>query len=238
MAAVLAARCDTLLANLTAAAAWGFPNFPSDTAIHLLTTSPVQPRQPGIRGHRTLFLPPHDRTRLGHIPISTVERTFVDVCGALPYPQFELAGEELLRRRRMVLPKLVRSYEQAPVSGRRKSAPIRRFLASHLEGFDPGGSDEELDVMRVLTRGAFRPLPRQQFRVMVEGHQYRLDYAWPEVMHALEYYGAKVHGQPGAVHYDSERTRRLKRAGWEIWPVTSRTTANEIVAIARFAFGL
>ncbi|MEY2475975.1 MAG: hypothetical protein QOG87_1290 [Actinomycetota bacterium] len=238
MAAVLSTGCDAVLANLSATRAWGFPSFGSDDLIHLLTTTPVQLRQPGVQGHRTLWLPAHDRTRLQFLPITTVERTYLDVCGKLPYTQFELAGEDLIRRGRLVLPKLVRCYEQAPVSGRRKSKPMRLFLASHLEGFDPGGSDEELDVSRVLRRAGIEPLPRQQFRVFVEGHQYRLDYAWPHVKNAIEYYGAKVHGQPGAVHYDSERTRRLKRAGWELWPVTARTTPNEIVAIARFALGL
>ncbi|MEY2568036.1 MAG: hypothetical protein QOE35_2565 [Actinomycetota bacterium] len=238
MAAVLAARTDVVLASLSAAGSWSFPYFRADEGIHLLTSSPVQPRLPGVVGHRTLWLPSGDRTRRRFVPITTVERTYIDVCGRLDYTEFQLAGEELMRRRMLVLPRLVRCYEHTPVSGRRNSAPMKLFLAKHLPGFDPGGSDEELDVMRALVRADFQPLPRQQFRVAVEGHQYRLDYAWPEVKQALEYLGAKVHGQPGAVHRDSERTRRLKRAGWDLWPVTSETTANEILAIARFIFDL
>src|SRR4051812_13039251 len=89
MAAVLAARGDVVLADLSAVRAWGFPYFRAGEGIHLLTDSPVQTRLPGVMGHRTLWLPDHDRTRLHFIPITTVERTFIDVCGRLDYKGLE-----------------------------------------------------------------------------------------------------------------------------------------------------
>ena len=239
MAAVLAAHNDTVLANVTAAEAWGFRWFCTDeTAIHLLTTSPVPSRLVGVRGHRTISLPDHDRTRLGHVPITTPERTFVDVCGKLPSKLLGLAGDDLLRRKVLVLPRLVRCVEQVPVSGRRKIRPMRLFLAERVDGYDPGGSEPELDVGRVLRRANVEPMPVQQFRVVVEGHTYKLDYAWSHVRHAYEYQGLDIHGRPSAVVHDSDRTCRLQRAGWTIWPVTHLTTANEIIAIARYVLGL
>jgi hypothetical protein len=239
MAAVVAARTDTVLANLTAMEAWGFRWFaPDTTAIHLLTTSAIHCRLPGVRGHRTISLPAHDRTRLSHVPITTPERTFVDVCGRLPYKLLGLAGDDLLRRKVLVLPKLVRCVEQIPVSGRRKIKPMRGFLAARVDGYDPGGSEPELDVGRVLRRANIDPMPKQQVRVVVEGHTSILDWAWAHVKHAYEYQGLDIHGRPSAVVYDSDRTRRLQRAGWTIWPVTHTTTANEIIAVARFVLGL
>jgi hypothetical protein len=238
LAAVLAAPADTLVGNLTSAEAWGFRWFaPDPMAIHLLTASSVRSKLPGVAGHRTISLPEHDRTRLRCVPITTPERTFVDVCGRLPYKLLGLAGDDLLRRKVLVLPKLVRCVEQVPASGRRKIRPMRRFLAERVDGYDPGGSEPELDVRRVLCRAHIAPVPVQELRVLVEGHRYRLDLAWPHVKHAFEYQGLDVHGRPSAVDYDSERTRRLQRAGWTIWPVTHTTTANEIIAIARFALG-
>lgn len=239
MAAVLAARSDTVVASLTASEAWGFRWFaPDPSAIHLLTTSPVQPRLPGVNGHRTIALPDHDRTRLGHVPVTSPERTFVDVCGKLPSKLLGLAGDDLLRRKVLVLPKLVRCVEQIPVSGRRKIRPMRPFLADRVEGYDAGGSPPELDVGKVLRASTVRPLPEQQVRVCTEGHTYFIDWAWRCVLHGFEYQGLDVHGRPSAVVYDSDRTCRLQRAGWTIWPVTHTTTANEIIAIARFALGL
>ena len=239
MAAVLASHNDTLVGHVTAGEGWGFRWFPPDqTAIHLLTTSPAPSRLPGVTGHRTIWLPDHDRTLLHHVPITTPERTFVDLCGQLPSKLLSLAGDDLMRRKVLVLPKLVRCVEQVPVSGRRKIRPMRAFLAERVDGYDPGGSEPELDVGRVLRASTVRPLPEQQIRVRVEGHTYFIDYGWRHVRHGFEYQGLDVHGRPSAVDYDSERTRRLQRAGWTLWPVTHTTTANEIVATARFALGL
>ena len=239
MAAVLAAHNDTVLANTTAAEAWAFRWFAhDDQAIHLLTTSPVPSRICGVRSHRTISLPDHDRTCLHHVPITTPERTFVDVCGQLPSKLLGLAGDDLLRRKVLVLPKLVRCVEQIPVSGRRKIRPMRGFLAERVDGYDPGGSEPELDIGRVLRRAGITPLPEQQVRVRVEGHTYFIDYGWRHVLHGFEYQGLDVHGRPSAVEHDSERTCRLQRAGWTLWPATKTTTANEIIAIARFALGL
>lgn len=239
MAAVLAAHNDTVLAHVSAAEAWGFRWFTADeTAIHLLTTAVARSKLPGVQSHRTISLPEHDRTRLHFIPITTAERTFVDVCGQVPSKLLGLAGDDLLRRKTLVLPKLVRCVEQVPVSGRRKIAPMRPFLAERVKGYDPGGSEPELDVGRVLRRAQISPMPVQQLRVVVEGHVYKLDWAWALQKHALEYQGLDFHGAPSGIHGDSERTRRLQRAGWTIWPLTSMTTANEIVAIARYVLGL
>jgi hypothetical protein len=238
LAAVLGCRCDAVLAFATASTAWGFRWFAEDDRIHVLREGTAYTRQPGVIGHRTLSLPAHDRTRLLQIPITTAERTFVDRCGDLPGKLLGLAGDDLVRRRLLVLPRLVRCVEQIPVSGRRRIAPVRPFLAARVEGYDPGGSEPELDVGRVLVRARVEPMPVQQFRVTVEGHQYRLDYAWPHVRHYLEYQGIDVHGQPSSLHADSERTRRLNRAGWTGWPLTATTTANEIVAIARYVLSL
>jgi hypothetical protein len=239
MAAVLSCvDTDVVVANLSGAQAWGFRWLPTPDRIHVLTPPTMRRRQVGLQSHRTLWLPAHDRTRLHFVPITTPERTFVDVCGLFAPGMIGKTGDDLLRRRLVTMPRLVRCFEQAPCSGRRKSLPMRAFLAEHLPGYDPGGSDEELDVRRALVRAGFTPLPVQQFRVRVEGRTYKLDYAWPDVMHALEYLGAGIHGVPSAVHHDSARTRRLNRAGWTVWPITSRTTANEIVAIARHVHGL
>jgi len=135
----------------------------------------------------------------------------------------------------MTLPRLARTFDDIPCSGRRKSAPMRTFLGKRVRNFDPGGSDRELDVRRVIRRGGY-PLPAQQFRVVVEGHTYFIDHAWPESLHGIEFEGFDPHGKFWTpFHKDRERLRRLTRAGWTIYPVTSQTTVNEILAIAEIA---
>ena len=108
-----------------------------------------------------------------------------------------------------------------------------------MKGYDPGGSERELDVMKLIkSAGSGLVLPKQQYRVRVEGHTYFLDYSWPETLNALEWEGWWWHGKfVSDFHKDKDRTRRLQRAGWTIWPVTARTSANEILAIAAVASG-
>ena len=231
MAAVLGANVGAVLADLTAATAYGFRRFPPPDAIDLLVAGAPQPRLLGVRGHRTLSLPEHDCTRLRFIPITTPERTFIDVSGRTT--GLGKAGDDLLCRKEMNLARLTRSFEAIPVSGRRHAIAMRDFLKERVKGYDPGGSDRELDVPRILKRAGL-PVPVQQFRVKTEGHTYYLDYAWPEVLHALEWEGFDPHGiHPSTFHHDRDRTRRLQRAGWTIWPVTAHTSPNEICAIAQ-----
>ena len=111
------------------------------------------------------------------------------------------------------------------------------FFEERVKGYDPGGSDRELDVMRLIkSAGEGLVLPKQQYRVVVEGHTYYLDYAWPDSMHGLEWDSYEHHGKMASdFHRDKDRTRRLQRAGWTIWPVTAETSANEIFAIAATA---
>ncbi|HET9442353.1 MAG TPA: hypothetical protein VFO65_03460 [Acidimicrobiales bacterium] len=53
----------------------------------------------------------------------------------------------------------------------------------------------------------------------------------------FEYDSVQFHDTVSAFHGDRDRLRRLQRAGWEIWPITSRTSSNEILAIAATAWG-
>src|SRR5581483_6626310 len=109
-----------------------------------------RPRLPGVVGHRTISLPAFDATHLRSIPITRPERTFIDVCGTIRESLLGTAGDDLFRRRIMRLPKLVKSFEMIPQSGRRKRRPMYAFFEERVKGFDPGGSDRELDVLRLL----------------------------------------------------------------------------------------
>jgi len=233
LAPILGCHFTAYLSHLSVLAACGFILFPRPDQIDLLRAGP-QPQMPGVRGHRTLWLPPHDLVRRNFVPMTSAERAFIDCCGQLPETLLDKAGDDALRRKLMTLPRLVKSFEQAPCSGRRKSSPMHLFLAKRINDYDPGGSERELDIRRIIARGGY-PLPVQQFEMKTEGYTYYVDYVWPESMHGIEFEGYECHGQWTPFHRDRERVRRLQRAGLTIWPVTSQTTANEILAIAEIA---
>jgi very-short-patch-repair endonuclease len=228
----LAARRDVVVSHATAADFWRFKGFPVPEAIDLLSEGVWQPRLAGVCGHQSLLLPERDRTTLDRVPVTTPQRTLVDSCGLVPLPQLERATDDLLRRRLMRVSDLVTCFESVPVSGRRRSAPIRRLLVERIPGFHAGGSDRELDVMRILKRAGVFPLPRQQYRVKAGGKTYRLDFAWPETKHYIEFDGFDVHGSVSAFHADRSRLNALVRLGWRPLHATSRTSPSEIVAFA------
>ena len=63
---------------------------------------------------------------------------------------------------------------------------------------------------------------------------YFVDVGWPELRVGYEYDSLEFHVE--RFHEDRDRLRALKRAGWDMWPITKTTTKNEILAIATFAF--
>lgn len=112
--------------------------------------------------------------------------------------------------------------------GRRATLALRHVLAARSPGYEPGGSDWELWVLRTLARAGIRT-PIQQHRVTVAGRRYDLDLAFPAEMVGLEFDGWEWHGTYTAFHGDRRRTRALAANGWTILPVTSQTTAAELV---------
>ena len=235
LAAVLAARGDVVLSHLSAARLWELPDYPDPGKIDLLVEGRQRPRLPGVRGHRTCSLPPSHRAKRRHIPVTSVGRTLVDTCGAVQFRVLETALDHALRRDLVRLPTLVRVVEEVPVPGRRRIKPMLALVATRVSGYDPGDSQREVDLVKVLVAAGVER-PHQQIRAEAEGHTYYLDAGWPDLKVGFEYDSVEFHDGVGAFHRDRERLRRLQRAGWEIWPITSRTSANEVRAIATLAF--
>jgi hypothetical protein len=237
MAAVLATNRRAVLGSLSTLSAFGFTRFPVDDRLHLISSDGNRIRQPGVVAHRTIWLPDHDLTRVRHIPTVTSERAFIDCCGMVSETALGEAGDDAVRRELMSIARLVRSFEQCPSAGRRTRTPMPGFLAERVKGYDPGGSQPEVNVRRVIVAAGYPP-PVPQFLVLAEGHRHYIDHAYPETKHGLEYLGLAEHSGSSAVLHDAERTLRLQRAGWKIWPITKTTTANEIIAIAALATAL
>jgi len=231
LAAVLAARGDAVLSHHSAAAAWGFRHFDPPDHIDLLVEGRARPQMDGVRGHRTIDLPSEHRGKVRRIPVTSAERTFVDVCDAHRLRLMGRILDDALRRKLLTLPRLVRTFDEVPVSGRRPSGPMIPLLQARVPGFHPGGSAAELNVMRILRRAGISPLPIQQYRVRIEGRTYVLDYCWPDTRDVIEFDGAGGHAEESARHDDRDRWRRLQRAGYRVWAVTETTSPAEIVAI-------
>ena len=231
LAAVLACeRC--YLSHLTAAAAWPLRFVPDPTAIDLLRVG-SRPQLEGVCGHETDLLPPGHVMERNRLPLTAPSRTIIDCCGLLTPRQLRSCINDALRRQLTTLPVLTRTVAEVPGSGRRAIVPVSEYLRAHVPGYDPGESDPEIDLVELLV-GAGYPRPEQQVKVVAEGRNAYIDVGWRARRVGFEYDSLEFHEH--RFHEDRDRLRRLKRAGWDIWPITSTTSNNEILAIAADAF--
>lgn len=227
-AACLAVGDVAVASDLTAARLWGML-LPAPQLIEVATPTQRHARLAGIQHHRRSTLHPTDVARHRGIPVTSAARTLVDVSGRVPFRRLEQAVNDALRRNLVGLEDLRACHGRVDTGpGRRATLAMRSIMAERAPGFDPGGSDRELWVMKVLSRAGLRS-PVQQHRVHFSDRYYDLDFAYPPELVALEFDGWDAHGTFLAFHGDRQRTRRLTAAGWRVLPITARTTPAELV---------
>jgi very-short-patch-repair endonuclease len=76
----------------------------------------------------------------------------------------------------------------------------------------------ETRVDRLLRRAGLRPV--RQLDVVCGSRTYRLDFAWPHALVAVEADGFGAHGGRRAFDRDRRRLADLAAAGWRVLPVT------------------
>jgi hypothetical protein len=113
LAAVMACGADAVLSHHSAAA---LPNVIrwQDRYPDVLVLGESAPQHPRINGHRTSYLPPEHVTTWRGIPITTAERTLLDLAGELTEA----------RLRRAIRPHSARSWRSS--TGRARSVAARR----------------------------------------------------------------------------------------------------------------
>jgi len=233
LARVLGTGPGALASHGAGARLWSFVHLPErdlDVLIHADRLSSESRRTRGV--HRTLILPTEDVTERSGVPCTSFERTLCDCTKLLTEYQLGRVLDDGLRRHVATLKELVKCVARLDSGPGRKLSVIKALLAQRDESFNPGGSGSELDVLDVI-RDAQLPLPVQQYRVHVPGHQYDLDYAWPERKLFLEYYGLPVHSGASAVAHDSRRQTALVAKGWRPIVFTDDTSESEMVRVLR-----
>lgn len=236
-AACLATGDAGVAAGLTAGRLWGL-RLPRPPDIELVSPVGHRHRLEGVSHHRRSDLTSLDRTRNRGIPTTSPARTLVDVSGLVAIDVLGLALDDALRRRVVALSDLRSCHERIDTGpGRRATVAMRQILAERQPGYDPGDSDRELWVQRVLVKAGL-PAPVLQHRVRVGGHTYVFDLAYVPEMVGMEFDGWDVHRTFSAFHGDRQRARRLVAAGWTLLPITARTDPTELVADVAAALAL
>ncbi|MDQ1441734.1 MAG: hypothetical protein QOG97_1962 [Acidimicrobiaceae bacterium] len=234
LAAILGARATAVASHTTAAAIWQLRHSDRDTAgLHVTADRRVQMK--GVTCHLGRITP-QERTEHRGIPVTTPERTIMDLAGTLTARQLGECIDDAMRRGLIHLPRFRVLVERAAASkhGRRLLAPLHQVLADRITGYRPDDSDFEKRMNAEWDRLRLPPAQRQ-YRVRCGNKTYRLDVAIPDNKIGIEWESLEHHGTRSGIDNDSDRRADLAAEGWVIQSFTWSTSPERI---ARAVFRL
>jgi hypothetical protein len=159
----------------------------------------------GVEVHRCARLDPGDVTVHRGIPVTTVERTLVDLTDTLIAEELTNVIHEAAFRRRFSIPTAREAMARA--NGRHKLARLDEAIELWLAGSAGLKSGLERAFLRlVVAAGLTKPIPN----IHVAGAE--VDAYWPDTRLAVEIDGPG-HTRPPALHADRSRDRLLAETG-------------------------
>jgi len=206
----------------------------------LLTTADLRPCKDGAIVHRTDHVPARDITVIRNLPITTVNRTLVDL-GAVCSPDVvELAVESALRRRITNVARLERQLALSARRGRRGPKTLRLVL--DWRGIRPA-TDSYLETrfLQFLRRHGF-PKPDRQRRIYGEdGLIARVDFIYEDFNLIIEVDSRTHHTRQLDWERDLRRRNALTSRGGRVLHVTHhrlRWDQEGLASELRRVFGL
>ncbi len=150
-----------------------------------------------------------DRTSVEGIPVTSVERTIVDLATVVGDDALERAVEAALRKGVTTADRLRSQLEPY----RRGAARLRQVLDRRGAG-RPMGSELEVRFLQLL-RAAGLADPARQHEVRLEREPYFVDFAYPDQRLCIELDGREWH-DGAAFQRDRTRQNALVLAGWTV----------------------
>ena len=212
LAAQMSPTCLSLVSHSGGAYLWDNVVLP-ELFVEICVETDFPLKISGVRTHRTMRLHEDDRSERKGIPCTSFERTLCDITTRLSEYQLGRVLDDGLRRKVASLTRLKDCAERLESGPGRHMSKIRSLLASRDPDYNPGGSRSELNVLDIV-REFELPEPEQQFKVVVKGKTYFLDYAWPDFRAYCEWYGLPWHIGASAVTHDNNRITAMSGIGW------------------------
>ncbi len=206
MAAVLAAGPGALLSHRSAGVLWDLLVQHNEIG-PLEITTPKFCNLEGVLTHRGVITAKEKTRRFG-IPVTTAERTLLDLANTVAAEELGRLCDEALRRRILTMSNLRAVVDAHQAPGRRKLKPILAVLGDRIPGYDPGANDWELRMDRMWDQMGL-PAAERQYRIRIGRSTYRLDRAIVDLKIAVEWNGFDPHGRRGNMDRDSDRRAAL-----------------------------
>lgn len=205
---------DGVLSHRSAGALWQTP-VPSTTIVHLTVGDRRFRKVPAnIRPHR-VALDVRDRTTLNGLPVTTRERTLIDLMRTERLVTARELRDRGLQQGWLTEGSIPRSVEEQP--GRTGNRALRRLY----DELERGAQSEAERRLHGLLRRAGLTAWRPQYRVRFAGRVAFADVAFPDAKIAIEVDGRRFHDD-GSDRFEDDRARQndFVLAGWRVIRVT------------------
>lgn len=225
LGAIWAAGPDAVASHLSAAALWRLDGF-DESPIQIAVPNRVARRVTAARVRRVTPLDEQDRTAIDGIPVTGVERTVIDLAGALPIGRLAHALDSAIVQRLTTPERIGIRLHKVGRRGRKGAGRLAALLEERVGGKRPAESRFEGRLERVLLAAGL-PRPVRQYEISdSRGRIGRVDFAYPRVRLAIEADSYRWHAGYGAWERDLRRRTRLAAAGWRVvhcsWKELSR----------------
>jgi very-short-patch-repair endonuclease len=231
-AALLACGSHAVLSHRSAAVIWwGLP--PADERdVQVTITRGARRCRDDIRV-RESTLPPADVKIRHRLPLTSPERTLIDLGRELPETWIEWAMEDGRRRGLLTRASVKRAVTRA---GRRSGVRAIRDILDAEGGPAFTRSEGEVRLLALLRRAALHP---DETNALVEGHE--VDLVWRSRRLVVEVDGYAYHSGRAAFEEDRRRDADLQAAGYRVIRVTWRQLVEgpeRVIARIARALGL
>ena len=223
MAAVLACGEGAVLSHRDAAAAHGIRQ--CNRRLFEVTVPRKQRARPGIQLHFAR-LPRDEVTAMRGIPVTTVERTILDLAAIRPRNEIEAAIKQAEVNRLLRAPSLPQLVERYP--GHRGA----RTVSAITEALRRGEQITHEEIVALFTAVIDAAgLPRPRLNTWIAGYECDCVWATEKVMAELD--GYAVHGTRRNFETDREHDRVLQARGWRVVRVAWRQLRDDPDGVVR-----
>lgn len=240
LSACWAGGTRSVASHRSAAALWGIAGG-DERLVELLCPRWRRTRHGGLVVHESNAVSSRDVTELEGIPVTSIERTILDLGAVRSAAVVERAMEDALRRELTSLAALRATVRRLGRSGRNGAGVLRRILTERDPDRRLTQSDVELRMGQMLRRHGL-PAPVFQHEIWHQGRLVaRVDGALVEWRVALEYESYEWHTGRMAIVRDNARRNALVAIDWKPIGVTwedLRTGGHRVCAQIREAMRL
>lgn len=173
-------------------------------------------RPSSVTVHRSADVSKARVVRRHGIPTTTPLRLFVDLGAVVPARVLEDSLDLALGRRLVSIEGVKAALDAVARRGRNGSGVLRRLLDERALGADRPDSLLEPRMARLLRAHSLPPAAFQHDVLRDGCFVARIDFAYPDVLVAMEVDGFEKHSSPRALQADLRRQNALVALGWTV----------------------